>query len=105
ANLLMGSPTPRRIPSGSSAGPPRGAGAPAPSTAPFPPRLAFIVGRTDRDPAAQLYLADGRGQNAFAPGPGHRASWFVWSPDGSRIAVVDGTGTLHEIPGGATVRG
>ncbi len=105
SNLLpRGSPGPSQRPQAAAEtrGPAGGGSFPGP---PFPERLTYIVSGLDGGPGPQLYMGDGQGRNATAPEDGRRAAWFVWSGDGSHVAVVDTGGTLHLIPGGGTYPG
>jgi len=61
----------------------------AAARAEYPPKVSLT------DPGAYLIRADGTGLRRLAPGEGRLRC--VWSPDGSRIAVVGIVGGVHRI--------
>jgi Tol biopolymer transport system component len=71
----------------------------------MPGRLAYVTNGLNGGPGPALWVADGGGRSAVAPPAGRRASTFVWSPDGTRQAVVDLNGDLRVLPGGGRFPG
>jgi WD40-like Beta Propeller Repeat len=88
------------VTSGSGGDPSALLGAPA-----LPSRLAYVASGQRGGPGGGLQIVEGAGLSAYAPRAGRDAASFMWSPDGSHLAVLNAAGGLRLLPEGVRARG